>query len=66
MSRKKQMVEVRANVNHAIGIATEIREVSRAYRETLETMFRDEAIPSEVRQQYERLLVKQLTQGGVF
>jgi len=66
MSKKTEIAKVRADIRQAMQIADEMREHNRAYRQTLQTIFNDEAIPLEVRQQYERLLVKQLTQGGVF
>jgi antitoxin component of RelBE/YafQ-DinJ toxin-antitoxin module len=66
MSKKTEIAKIRADIRQAMQIADEMREHNRAYRQTLQTIFNDEAIPLEVRQQYERLLVKQLTQGGVF
>jgi hypothetical protein len=62
----KKRQQIRDEIRIAMQIAEEMRETARAYRETLTTIFADEEIPLEIRQQYERLLVTQLTVGGVF
>ena len=66
MKKKKQISEIQGDIQIAIQIANEMQENLRVYKETLQTMFADEAIPIEIRQQYERLLVTQLLRGAVF
>ena len=66
MDLMKKHNEIRKDIQTAMRIADEMRETARAYREMLITIFNDEAIPLEVRQQYETLLVQQLLVGGVF
>jgi predicted phage gp36 major capsid-like protein len=69
MRRKKQIQtiqEVRADIRQAMQIADEMRRTNSAYAETLQTMFNDELIPLEVREQYQRLLTRWLVKGNVF
>jgi hypothetical protein len=66
MNKKKEIIAIRNDIQLAMQIADELREDNRAYRETLQTIFDDESIRLEVRQQYARRLVQQLTKGGVF
>ena len=66
MRRNKVIGQVRDDLRQAMQIADEMRRHNAAYRETLQTMFDDDQIPLEVRQQYERLLVRQITRGTVF
>lgn len=69
MRRKKAIQtiqEVRADIRQAMQIADEMRRTNTAYAETLQTMFNDELIPLEVREQYQRLLTRWLVKGNVF
>ena len=66
MTKKKQVSDIRSDIQIAMQISNEMRENLRVYKETLQTMFSDETIPIEIRRQYERLLVTQLLRGGVF
>ena len=65
MDLMKKHNEIRKDIATAMRIADEMRDISRVYRETLQTMFDDNEIPLEIRQQYERLLIAQLQMLGV-
>jgi hypothetical protein len=66
MNIRKELFKARDDIRLAMQIADEMKETNRAYRTTLQSIFDDELVPLEIRQQYERLLVQQLISGGVF
>ena len=66
MNIRKELSKARDDIRLAMQIADEMKETNRAYRTTLQSIFDDELVPLEIRQQYERLLVQQLISGGVF
>ena len=66
MHLMKKHNEIRQDIATAIRLADEMRDISRVYREALETIFNDDAIPREIREQYERLVIAQLRLLGAF